>query len=944
MKKLFAVLLAVSSIAFLTLFGCESGIVNNGYTPDSVEKTEGNDDFGDESNSFSADVTLDGYLTDSRWSEADVVSLGSWDDSDIESGVYGAIVKDFNDYANTKRAIVKMFRGNVGLHFGFEVKDDDLAYTSLENGDPAIFTDNVLLNLCTAIDGSTIPMSDDYYLLVTAFGNYCFRRGANAAGMWGAWSGILDYQAAIHTDADGNTVGFGVELVVPYVQIGMDKNDPIGVTFRSCDRVAELNAMLEREWYFNGDAHQFNCPNGYAIWGSDNKLYDYYDYKMPSVTVKGTVTDQITGEALGGVKIGENIVSAANGEFTIENVDSNEDLTLNISDDRLIATQSYVVGKDKMRAAKGGTVAVSVTLLTKANRLTQTIEGTITSVGSLENAYVEIGGARSNIEADGTFSVDCEFSSGVMTLNIYLKEGAPALKKEIYLSDAVKGKIVVEEELPVMTALPEKFGTDGKTETLLGWVEDGLFVRFTATTSPNGLGVAFSTDGESGKVVLYHSFGTMCVTDFVNQTWDYAAPGSFGSTADIHEDANGNVVFTFTVPYSHLGITAPSDIYIAPFEYSLAGPFVWYEDKNGTSYPFGVAEAIKGYPVMNEKAQVTFTVPEQILSAYTAELSGKSGAKISLKRVKGAVGGIRVEITYKPAAGLFGFGIMFGNLDTKVGITQLYAVGYGTIDHREYGNWLWNGNYQQPSALGVSATEVAGTDSTVITLFYSYETLCSANYSLGINDKSERLGVQFFEYVTDNSGNLYAVYNCVKNGDDILAFDSGVENFLEWSFSAKTVLAEYSYGALGEGISSVNVTVEKGGVRFKYVATETANTFGYGVCLQAKGGSAISVLYATTGNMAKMEYGQWAWIYELPSAHSIAASRTDGENGTKIIEFFLSNEVLGVTSVDELNICLFETVNGGGSQYGIYNCMQKDGTEIAIDGGVDKFVTIKKEG
>ncbi|MCX4314388.1 MAG: hypothetical protein OSJ83_11130, partial [Clostridia bacterium] len=86
-----------------------------------------------------------------------------------------------NDYAGSKRAVIRMFRGTVGFHFGFEVRDTDVTYLKQEDGDSAIWSDNILVNLCTAIDGATIPMSDDYYFLVTAYGNYCFRRGANAA-------------------------------------------------------------------------------------------------------------------------------------------------------------------------------------------------------------------------------------------------------------------------------------------------------------------------------------------------------------------------------------------------------------------------------------------------------------------------------------------------------------------------------------------------------------------------------------------------------------------------------------------------------------------------------------------------------------------------------------------------------------------------------------------
>ncbi len=94
-------------------------------------KSEGNSDFDFPSNSFSADVKLDGFLDDERWAGEDVISLGSWNDADAESGEYG---RDRFRYRRL-RALEAGHHQNVpgetvGFHFGFEVKDDDVAYLS----------------------------------------------------------------------------------------------------------------------------------------------------------------------------------------------------------------------------------------------------------------------------------------------------------------------------------------------------------------------------------------------------------------------------------------------------------------------------------------------------------------------------------------------------------------------------------------------------------------------------------------------------------------------------------------------------------------------------------------------------------------------------------------------------------------------------------------------
>ena len=49
--------------------------------------------------------------------------------------------------------------------------------------------------------------------------------------------------------------------------------------------------------------------------------------------------------------------------------------------------------------------------------------------------------------------------------------------------------------------------------------------------------------------------------------------------------------------------------------------------------------------------------------------------------------------------------------------------------------------------------------------------------------------------------------------------------------------------------------------------------------------------------------------------------------------------MLGIEAdFQSIGLCLFEVVNEGGSQFGIYNCMKKGDAEIAIDGGTANFV------
>ena len=82
--------------------------------------------------------------------------------------------------------------------------------------------------------------------------------------------------------------------------------------------------------------------------------------------------------------------------------------------------------------------------------------------------------------------------------------------------------------------------------------------------------------------------------------------------------------------------------------------------------------------------------------------------------------------------------------------------------------------------LGIAAAESAAGDRARVTLFYPFETLCGEKYSLGIDENAVSVSLQMFEYVTDNSGNLYGIYNCINVNGAPLAFDTGAANFPVW--------------------------------------------------------------------------------------------------------------------------------------------------------------------
>lgn len=222
--------------------------------------------------------------------------------------------------------------------------------------------------------------------------------------------------------------------------------------------------------------------------------------------------------------LAEGVTTDENGNFVMENVDPNTDLILTARGEGLLGEQEFSVPRDKMRVLNGGTLTVTPKLLTKKNKITQTVKGVITSLGKVEGATVKIGKEETTLSADGRYSLDCVFDQPVLKMSVSAAGSDAVYETEIAIGDAVKGEVEKNLELPVMSRLSQKFGTNKTAEGYLGWTKEGLFVRIIGTEPTNGYGVAFSADGKKGTVVLYHSFGTMCVTDFVTQSWEYAPP------------------------------------------------------------------------------------------------------------------------------------------------------------------------------------------------------------------------------------------------------------------------------------------------------------------------------------------------------------------------------------------------------------------------------------
>ena len=297
--------------------------------------------------------------------------------------------------------------------------------------------------------------------------------------------------------------------------------------------------------------------------------------------------------------------------------------------------------------------------------------------------------------------------------------------------------------------------------------ETGVKIVYKAAEDDNsfGYGACLDLPGTDYSVLLATT-GNIAFQEYGNWLWEYKLPSAVGATVS-RELKDEYMISSFEFTDETLGITdETTKIGVLLFEVvnTNGAQFGIYNTQDNIAIDGGVGNFYK-FQFAEEKVETPAVTKE-------FEEFGQSKANIKLEVFSK---GVKITINSTPLASTFGYGVMFGNLETNAGTTDLYALGFGTVDHKTYGDWNWQGNYVNPTTVGIQASEVANEDKKTVELFYSFETLSA----LGITKDTTQFGVQFFEYVTDSSGNLYSVYNCINVDGAPLAFDSGVANFVK---------------------------------------------------------------------------------------------------------------------------------------------------------------------
>lgn len=265
----------VVTAAMLALTGCsnsDSGNADGGktYADYAASKKPGEDQFDFPGNYSSPELTMDGVGDDEQWQGAEVLATFGHDDG----------------------VTVKEYRGESALFFLFEVTDDILLTEGETNDDAVTRSDSIEFYLDTKADGGTKPQNDDYQINLGIHGKTRIMQGSG--GGWGGWNGLIDYavglNGTLNDSGDANDTGYIIEVMIPYSQINIEKDDTIAVSFGHVDKDG-LGNQSSTDWAWYGWTYddffsEPQTPNNYIFLDKDGNLTKRDGIESPEAPVE----------------------------------------------------------------------------------------------------------------------------------------------------------------------------------------------------------------------------------------------------------------------------------------------------------------------------------------------------------------------------------------------------------------------------------------------------------------------------------------------------------------------------------------------------------------------------------------------------------------------------------------------------------------------------------
>ncbi len=399
---------------------------------------------------------------------------------------------------------------------------------------------------------------------------------------WGNWNGLIDYEVHLNgTLNDGVTpddTGYSIEVMVPYRQINIQKNDTIGISFGRVNKSSlGDSAGVDWDWFgwnWGGKLREPQTIDNYVSLTADGTLYDRNDLPAPDTTIIGTVTNELTGLPVVGATITNQddpemtTTTNADGYYIFTNVDPENTYVFDINhDDYFPSTVSYT--RDELRASDGSSVSKNVTLIEVATAEMTTITGKVKNIvnGFVEDATVSVFGTTISTQtaADGSFEIVNIPASNGVTLVIsktgYANETIVIPFDEVQMNDITELGITnlslaYNSDMAFGGARGQNLFVINVTRTLTG-------VRFVLTTStkfegPEGaiLYIQAGTTGVDKAVAL--RFGGNEVISFDkpnNAIWHRNDSSSVSYDVIQNADPETGATLFIEIPYAYLSMT-----------------------------------------------------------------------------------------------------------------------------------------------------------------------------------------------------------------------------------------------------------------------------------------------------------------------------------------------------------------------------------------------------
>lgn len=573
---------------FLSLFGlllvsCGVPSSASSTAPDGIvdydahrEVTE--DQFDFKGNYTKPELTVDGKDDEEQWANAtEYVSFGS-----------------------LLQAKVKMLRGENALYCHFVVEDEDIQTVGENNGDDVTKGDSVEIYFDFKNDASGKPQSDDIQINIGAHGKTRIFVGSN--GQWGSWNGLLDYEVlldgTLNDDTDTDR-GYSIELMIPYEQVGIDKNSMFGFSLGHVARGREsTHDTLAYTWggiTYEGNFVDPQSPASYLVL-SGNKVYSRSSVPMGNIDMKGTVRDPL-GQAVSDVKVevnGQTSMTGSDGAYEFFDLDPNQNTSIKISKNGYKTYEKVLMSND-LKSTLTGLYRLDLMIVNEGTVYKTTLVGVVKnpSEGFVSGATVSVGTHQTTSENDGSFELEIEIDND---LEIVVSKENYRLSNAILDAASFKANGTTDLQTIALYSPSSAFrfgGARGITpcqgEVYRGF--DGIHFTF---STPNAVingdqielfidtGISFSGRDSSDYLIKFNGDGGIAITNYGGGTNDSVANSGIRNNPYL----KGTTYYIETlIPYAFLKVESDEIIGFScgMFSQSLSDWDGWNFKGNGFS-------------------------------------------------------------------------------------------------------------------------------------------------------------------------------------------------------------------------------------------------------------------------------------------------------------------------------------------------------------------------